>query len=90
MGKGTTMTNRAHLRPWRRPGVAALITSVLALSGLWAAPLAGAAPGEDGPLDPLTAAEINKTVEVIEASPKYPAGAFFPIVTLGTWSSGSP
>jgi Cu2+-containing amine oxidase len=73
------MTIREHLHP--RPGVAALLASVLALSGLWPTGLVGAAPSDEGPLDPLSAAEINKTVEVIEASPKYPAGAFFPIVT---------
>src|SRR6476659_998512 len=95
---GTTMTTSAQLRPRRRAGVAVLITSVICMSGFWAAPLAGAAPSDDGPLDPLSAAEINKTVEVIEASPKYPSGAFFPIVTLKeppkaellAWDPGEP
>ena len=76
------MTKRAHLRPWRRPGAAALLASVLAISGLWVGPLASAAAVDKGPLDPLTAAEIQKTLQVIEASNKYPAGAIFPIVTL--------
>ena len=80
--RGTTMITRSHLRPWRRPGVAVLLASVLGISSLWAAPLAGAAPNDGGPLDPLSAAEIATAVHVIEASPKYPAGAFFPIVTL--------
>src|SRR5258705_9901584 len=92
------MTKRAHLRPWRRPGVAAFIATVLAISGLWGAPLAGAAPGDDGPLDPLTAAEIATTVQTIEASNKYVAGWFFPIVTLKeppkaellAWDPGEP
>jgi len=92
------MTKRAYLRPWRRPTAAALLASVLAVSGLWAGPLAGADAGDKGPLDPLNAAEISKTVEVIEASPKYPAGAFFPIVTLKeppkgellAWDPGEP
>ena len=92
------MTNRAHLRPWRRPGVAALFASVLAISGSWAAPLAGAAPSDEGPLDPLTAAEIGATRDVIEASNKYLAGSFFPIVTLKeppksellAWDPGEP
>src|SRR5258705_331766 len=92
------MTKRAHLRPWRRPGVAAFIATVLAISGLWGAPLAGAAPGDDGPLDPLSAAEIATTVQTIEASNKYLAGSFFPIVTLKeppkaellAWDPGEP
>jgi primary-amine oxidase len=92
------MAIRTHLYPWRRFDVAALLASVLAFSALWGAPLAGAAPIDESPLDPLTAAEINKTVEIIEASPKYPAGAFFPIVTLKeppksellAWDPGEP
>ena len=92
------MTKRAHLRPWRRPGAAALLASVLAISGFWAGPLASAAAADKGPLDPLTAAEIQKTLQVIEASNKYPAGAFFPIVTLKeppksellAWDPGEP
>src|SRR6478735_5172123 len=95
---GTTMTKRAQLRPRRRAGVAVLITSVICLSGLWPTGLVGAAPSGEGPLDPLSATEINSTVEVIEASPKYPAGAFFPIVTLKeppksellAWDPGEP
>jgi Cu2+-containing amine oxidase len=92
------MTKRAHLRPWRRPTAAALLASVLAVSGLWAGPLAGVSAGDKGPLDPLTAAEIRTTLEVIEASNKYPAGAIFPIVTLKeppkaellAWDPGEP
>src|SRR4029079_4513371 len=81
----------------QRPRLAALLVGVLALSSLSPAPLAGATPNE-GPLDPLTAAEIATAVQVIEASPKYPAGAFFPIVTLKeppkselvAWAPGQP
>ena len=90
--------NTPDLRRWRRPGAAALLASVLALSGLWAGPLAGAGVGDKGPLDPLSAAEIGKTLEVIEASSKYPAGAFFPLVRLKeppksellAWDPGEP
>ncbi len=98
IGRETTMTKRAQLRRWRRPGVAVLLTSVLGISSLWAAPLTGAAPSDEGPLDPLTAVEINTTRDVIEASPKYPTGSFFPIVTLKeppkaellAWDPGEP
>ena len=62
--------------------MAALLAGVLAGSGLWAGSLSGAGPNDKGPLDPLSAAEILTTLEVIEASNKYPAGSFFPIVTL--------
>ena len=97
-GRGTTMAIRAHLPPWRRPGAAVLLASVLAVSALWAAPLAGAAPSDQGPLDPLTAAEISTTRDVIEASNNYPPGSFFPIVTLKeppkaellAWDPGEP
>ncbi len=92
------MTKRAHLRPFQRPGAAVLLASVLALSGFWAGPLASAAAADKGPLDPLTAAEIQKTLQVIEASNKYPVGAIFPIVTLKeppksellAWDPGEP
>ena len=92
------MTKRAYLRPWRRPGVA-LFASALALSSLSAGPLASASGGNtSGPLDPLSAAEIQTTLQVIEASNKYPAGAFFPIVRLKeppksellAWDPGEP
>lgn len=76
------MTTRVHLRPSRLSGSALLLASVLAVSGLWAGPLAGAGANEKGPLDPLSDAEILKTFQVIEASSKFPPGAFFPIVTL--------
>ena len=42
----------------------------------------GVARAEDAPLDPLTAAEIATTFQVIEASEQFPAGAYFPIVSL--------
>ena len=92
------MTRLVSLRPVRRSRAAALLAGVLAGSGLWAGSLSGAGPNDNGPLDPLTAAEISKTFEVIEASDKYPAGAFFPIVTLKeppkaellAWDPGEP
>ena len=98
MRSGKKKTDGSRLRPWRRPGLTALIASVLAISGLWAPPLAGAAPGDAGPLDPLTAAEIGTTRDVIEASNKYLPGSFFPIVTLKeppkaellAWDPGEP
>ena len=62
--------------------MAALLAGVLAGSGLWAGSLSGAGPNDKGPLDPLSAAEILTTLEVIEASNKYPAGAFLPLVKL--------
>jgi len=76
----------------------ALFTSALALSGLSAGPLAGANGGDIGPLDPLSADEIQTTLQVIEASNTYPAGAVFPIVRLkeppkselAAWDPGEP
>ena len=92
------MAIAAHLHPWRRPGAAVLLASVLAVSALWAAPLAGAAPSDDGPLDPLTAAEISTARDVIAASNNYLPGSFFPIVSLKeppkaellAWDPGKP
>jgi primary-amine oxidase len=60
------------------------------------APAAGAA--DRGPLDPLDGAEIATAVRVIEASNRFPAGAFFPTVVLKEpakgevleWSPGEP
>jgi primary-amine oxidase len=91
------MTTRAHLRPWGRAGVA-LFASALALSGLSVAPLAGASGRDEGPLDPLSADEILQTIQVIEASNRYPAGAFFPAIRLKeppksellAWDPGEP
>ena len=76
------MSSPSHLRSWRMAAAAALLASVLAGSGLGAANLAGVGPSDKGPLDPLSDAEILKTFQVIEASNKFPAGAFFPLVTL--------
>jgi primary-amine oxidase len=58
----------------------------------------GVARAQDAPLDPLTAAEIATTFQVIEASEQFPAGAYFPIVSLNeppkaevlAWSPGRP
>src|SRR4029078_10128423 len=92
------MIARAHLRPWRRPGMPAMLASVVALSGVWAGPPASASGADAGPLDPLTSNETRTTVGVIEASNASPAGAFFPIVTLKeppksellAWHPGQP
>src|SRR4051794_23962630 len=42
----------------------------------------GVARAQGAPLDPLTAGEIATTFRVIEASERFPAGAYFPIVSL--------
>ncbi len=59
------------------------------------APAAAVSPA---PLDPLSAAEIATVYEVVQASPKYPAGGFFPTLNLkeptkselAAWSPGKP
>lgn len=78
----------------------------IALVGAGVAPATSAVPSgggsmaaaDRGPLDPLTADEIDTTFAVIEANPKFPAGAYFPTVTLKeppksellAWSPGAP
>ena len=66
--------------------VVTLTTSVAAAAGsrpvLPRTAADNAAPVAAGPLDPLTAAEINETFKVIESYGKFPRGAFFPYVSL--------
>jgi primary-amine oxidase len=67
-----------------------------ALATALTAPATGAA--DRGPLDPLDGAEIATAVTVIEASNRFPHGAFFPTVVLKeppkgevlAWSPGRP
>jgi primary-amine oxidase len=69
------------------------MAAVLAL--LVSAPAARAA---DAPVDPLSASEIRQAIKAIEGSTQFPAGAFFPLVTLKeprkadvlAWSPGKP
>src|SRR4051794_26558491 len=60
--------------------------------------LAPAARAADSPVDPLSVGEIRQAIKAVEASSQFPAGAFFPIVTLKeprkadllAWSPGRP
>lgn len=75
---------------FRRATIAATCLLVLC------APAAQAA-GE-GPLDPLSGAEIRAAIRAIEGSASFPAGAYFPLVALKepakadqlAWSPGQP
>jgi primary-amine oxidase len=68
------------------------------VAGLALLVLAPAARAADAPLDPLSGPEIRTAIKAIEASTSFPAGAFFPIVTLKeppkaavlAWSPGKP
>ena len=92
----------------KRIRVGALVVVTVALVGVGAA-LIGAtslysesaraaptAPGE--PLEPLSVAEIDTAVSLIEAHTRFPAGGFFPLVTLKeppksevlAWDPGEP
>jgi primary-amine oxidase len=76
-------------RLYRRATMVAVCALVLS------APAARAA---DGPLDPLAGSEIRTAIRAIEGYASFPAGAFFPLVTLKeprkvdllAWSPGKP
>jgi len=82
-------------------GVGGWVASDNVASGhaLWAIPrdYVAASP-QPSPLDPLSTKEIETTFRVLEASPKFPKGARFPIVRLQeppkaavlAWSPGKP
>ena len=62
-----------------------LVRATLAVLGLGLVVVlcaGGVARAQGAPLDALTAGEIATTFRVIEASERFPAGAFFPIVSL--------
>jgi Cu2+-containing amine oxidase len=82
-------------------GIGSWIASDNVASGhaLWAIPRDYVASSrQPSPLDPLSTKEIETTFRVIEASPKFPKGARFPIVELQeppkaevlSWSPGKP
>jgi primary-amine oxidase len=78
------------LRLFRRATLAAACLLVVS------APAAQAA--NDGPLDPLSGPEIRTAIRAVESYASFPAGAFFPLVSLKeprkadllAWSPGRP
>ena len=77
-------------------GVGAALIGATSLYGTESARAAPTAPGE--PLEPLSVAEIDTAVSLIEAHTRFPAGGFFPLVNLKeppksevlAWDPGEP
>lgn len=95
----------------KRLRLGALVAVIVVLVGVGAALVAGAtslyesepataapAVGPSEPLEPLSVAEIDRAVGLVEAHNKFPEGGFFPVVTLQeppksevlAWDSGEP
>ena len=83
----------------RQAALAAALAALLAVAvvgAVAAGSLAGAAALSSHPLDPLSTAEIDQAVEVVEGDARFPAGGAFSIVTLqeptkaqvAAWSPG--
>ena len=99
------MTPHARGRLVRPVLLVAVLAAIVGFSIVGATALAGdsprsanavMSPADRSPFDPLSANEIATAVQVIEASKKFPDGAYFPIVTLNelpkaesaAWSPG--
>ncbi len=87
--------------PWSASFVLAILVGLVGVVFITSTPASSAKTGaaaSPGPLDPLSASELAEAKAVAVASPKFPAGAFFPTVTLNeppkgevnAWSPGKP